>query len=849
VSDLKNLGSRAPTGPTTPDELLDLFVGWATDHGYTLYPHQEEAILEVLFDKHVVLNTPTGSGKSMVALAMHFRAFATGRRSVYTSPIKALVSEKFFDLCKHFGAENVGMMTGDASINTKAPVLACTQEILAAMALSEGAGASIHAAVLDEFHYYADPDRGMAWQIPLLTLPKTRFLLMSATLGDMRPICDDLQKRSGVEVSLVQAVQRPVPLDYSYRDEEAIHETILDLIKRNKAPVYVVNFTQKACAELAQSLTSLDFAFPEEKKAIAEELKGVRFDSPYGKDVQRYLRHGIGLHHAGLLPRYRLLAERLAQAGRLKLIIGTDTLGVGINVPIRTVLFSRLCKYDGRKTSILSVRDFQQIAGRAGRKGYDDQGYVVCQAPEHVIENKKLTAKAAGDKAKLRKLVMKKPPEFGYAHWDEDTFKRLISSVSEPLQSRFTLSHGMLINLLQRTTLERRGGYGLLIDLIRICHENAGRKRRLRQEAKQLFKQLREARIIELRPRAGRKGHDVVVAPELQRDFSLYQSLSLFLVHAVGRLDPSTDDFPFKVLSLAEAIIEDPQAILKRQQEKARTEAFNQLKAEGVEFDQRQEILEKITWPMPDSDYIFQAFDDYAQTHPWVKAGDLRPKSVARDMFSRYCTFNQYVRDLGLERIEGALLRHLSQTYKVLVQTVPAPLKTDALIDLISYLRQVLQRADSSLVKIWEAMVQGVPLVDEETPLEPIKPLDITKDSRLFEARVRAEMHTFVQALTRFDYEEAEQTVRQDPEDPWPAKRIEEALEPFYADHDELVFDQNARRHALTRMELLEPRLWRVTQTLCDPEGDNFWFIEGRIDLRDQEVPDGPLVVVETIGR
>ena len=846
MNDLPNLAARAPTGPTTADELLDLFVEWAIDHGFELYPHQEEAVLEVMSDKHVVLNTPTGSGKSLVALALHFRAFATGRRSIYTSPIKALVSEKFFELCRHFGAENVGMMTGDASINTRAPLLACTEEILSAMALSEGDAASVHAAVLDEFHYYADPDRGMAWQIPLLTLSKTRFLLMSATLGDMRPICADLEQRTGVAVSLVQAVKRPVPLDYTYR-EDALHETILDLLQRGKAPVYVVNFTQKACAELAQSLTSFDFSTPEEKKAIAEELKGVRFDSPYGKDVQRYLRHGIALHHAGLLPRYRLLAERLAQAGRLKLIIGTDTLGVGINVPIRTVLFSRLCKYDGRKTTVLSVRDFQQIAGRAGRKGFDDQGYVVCQAPEHVVENKRLLAKAGDDKAKRRKLVLKKPPEFGYAHWDEDTFRRLISSDSEPLQSRFTLDHGMLVNLLQRTNAGRRGGYGLLIGLIAICHEHAGRKKRLRLEAKALFQQLREAKIIELHPRPGRKGREVVVAPELQRDFSLYHSLSIFLMHAVGRLDPTAEDFPLKALSLAEAILEDPQAILRRQQDKLRTETFNRLKAEGVEYEQRQEILEKITWPMPDADVIFEAFDAYVRTHPWVKVGDLRPKSIVRDMFSRYSTFNQYVKELGLERSEGVLLRHLSQTYKVLVQTVPAPLKTDPLIDLISYLRQVLQRADSSLVKIWEAMVQGVPLVDDETPLESPKPLDITKDARLFEAHVRAELHAFVQALARFDYEEAETTVRQDPEDPWPAKRIEEAMAGFYADYDELVFDQHARRHGLTRVEALGPREWRVTQTLCDPEGENFWFIEGLIDLTDQEMPEGPLVTIERI--
>ncbi|MCA9525790.1 MAG: DUF3516 domain-containing protein, partial [Myxococcales bacterium] len=689
---------------------------------------------------------------------------------------------------------------------------------------------------------------GMAWQIPLLTLRRTRFLLMSATLGDMRPICDDLERRTGLGVSLVQAVQRPVPLAFEYR-EDPLHETLQDLFKHRRAPVYVVNFTQKACAELAQSLTSLDFCTSEEKKAIADDLKGERFDSPYGKDVARYIRHGMGLHHAGLLPRYRLLVERLAQAGRLKLIIGTDTLGVGINVPIRTVLFTRLCKYDGRKTSILSVRDFKQIAGRAGRKGFDDQGYVICQAPEHVIENKRALAKVGDDKARRRKLVLKKAPEFGYAHWDESTFERLITSDSEALQSQFDVDHGMLVNLLQRGEPGKRGGYGLLIELINASHEHAGRKRRLRREAKAIFQQLRDAKVIELARRPGGRGQTVTVAPELQHDFSLYHSLSLFLVYAVGRLDPEADDFPTQTLSLAEAILEDPQAILRRQQDKLRSEAYQQLKAEGVEYDERQDILEKITWPMPDADAIFEVFDEYARARPWVKVSHLRPKSVARDMFSRYCTFNQYVKDLGLERVEGVLLRHLSQTYKVLVQNVPAPLKTDGLVDLISYLRQVLQRADSSLVRTWEALAAGEPVVDDDAPLTPPQALDITKDSRSFQARVRAELDLLVQALSRFDYEEAEGAIRQDPEDPWDARRLRDALADYYAEYDRVVFDTAARRHALTRLEATGPRQWRVTRTLVDPEGDGFWFIEGAIDLTDQLVPEGPMVAVLRIER
>lgn len=844
-SDIKTLGERAPTGPVSNDTLLELFLEWAIERGIELYDHQEEAILEIMEGRHVVLNTPTGSGKSLVALAMHFRAFATGRRSVYTSPIKALVSEKFFELCRHFGAENVGMLTGDASINSKASVIACTAEVLSAMALTEGDAASVHYAILDEFHYYGDRDRGMAWQIPLLTLTRTRFLLMSATLGDTAPLRAQLTERTGVATSLVRTDDRPVPLEFSY-SEDPLHEAIEALLEQSRAPIYVVNFTQRECADLAQNLMSLNVCSKEEKAAIAEALHGFRFDTPYGKELSKYLRHGVGLHHAGLLPKYRLKVEQLAQAGRLKLIVGTDTLGVGINVPIRTVLFTKLCKYDGVKTRILTVRDFKQIAGRAGRKGFDDKGWVVCQAPEHVIENKRMERKAEGDKKKLRKLVRRKAPERGYAHWDEDTFQRLITSESEALVSRFSVDHGMLLNLLQQSA----DGYGLLIDLIARSHERDGRKHHLRRDAKQLFAQLREAGIIALGPRSRGRGQQVNVSPELQHDFSMYHSLSLFLVFALGELPNDTPEYEYKVLSLAEAIIEDPHAILRQQQSTLRREEYARLKAEGVEYDDRQDALDKIAWPMPDADWIFEVFDGFARSRPWVRADNLRPKSVARDMYERYASFNDYVGEYGLERVEGALLRHLSQVYKVLLQTVPEPSRTDDVVALIGYLRSVLQRADSSLVKAWEAMVHGEPLPDEapDTPPPPPKAADIARNPRMFHARLRAELHGLVKALAWRNYDEAAICVR-DGQDEWDARRFEDAMAPFYAEYERLVFNHQARNTGLTRIAPDGDRQWRIEQVLCDPEGDNMWFIEATVDLRGDEVPEGPLIAIERIAR
>src|ERR1700759_11153 len=437
--------------PPDPDAIFTAFAGWAKDRGFSLYPHQEEAILEVVMGSNVILSTPTGSGKSLVATGAHFTALANGQRSYYTAPIKALVSEKFFALIEVFGPANVGMMTGDASVNAKAPIICCTAEILASIALRDGADADVGQVIMDEFHYYADPDRGWAWQVPIIELPKAQFILMSATLGDVTRFQEDLTKRTGWPTAVVKTTERPVPLIFSF-SLEPLHETLQELLTTNQAPVYVVHFTQAAALEQAQPLMSTNVSSRQEKDAIAAMIGNFRFASGFGQTLSRLVRHGIGVHHAGMLPKYRRLVETLAQAGLLKVICGTDTLGVGINVPIRTVVFTALSKFDGKKTRLLQAREFHQIAGRAGRAGFDTAGRVVVQAPEHVIENEKsfakILAKTGCDAALAkRRQVKKKPPE-GMVSWGEPTFERLVSSEPEPLTSSFTVTHAMGLNVI-----------------------------------------------------------------------------------------------------------------------------------------------------------------------------------------------------------------------------------------------------------------------------------------------------------------------------------------------------------------------------------------------------------------
>ncbi|MGE5783622.1 MAG: DEAD/DEAH box helicase, partial [Myxococcales bacterium] len=597
------------------DDVLSRFLDYTSHKSLELYPAQEEAILELFSGKNVILATPTGSGKSLVATALHFDALVRHERSIYTAPIKALVNEKFFALCQDFGPENVGLLTGDAAVNRDAPILCCTAEILANIGLRQGANNDLRHVVVDEFHYYSDRDRGTAWQIPLLTMPNARFLLMSATFGDPTLFAERLTRLTSLETKIVRSSERPVPLDFSYA-ETPLHETLSKLVADGKAPVYVVHFTQRSCAEEAQNLMSLDFSTKEEKKALTAALRGARFDTGYGKELQRFLRHGIGIHHAGLLPKYRLLVEQLAQRGLLKVVVGTDTLGVGVNIPIRTVVLTKLCKYDGAGTALLKARDFHQIAGRAGRRGFDTQGSVVVQAPEHVIENRRLEAKAGGDPVKLKRIVRRKPPERGYVAWDQKAFERLVASTPEPLVSRFNVSHGMVVNVLARG----RTGCRAMARLIYDCHEPRRQKRNLARTARDMYRSLMDAGLI-----TRNEDGSFSFREDLQHDFSLHQALSLYLIETIDQLDPENGTYPLDLLTLIESVLENPEVILMRQLDALKTRKMGELKAAGVEYEERIAELEKMTYPKPNAEFIYGTFNDFARRHPWVTVENIKP--------------------------------------------------------------------------------------------------------------------------------------------------------------------------------------------------------------------------------
>jgi superfamily II RNA helicase len=863
---IQHLPDRGTDGAADADAVFDGFVAYCDDVGIEMYPAQEEAIFELLVGNHVILNTPTGSGKSLVATAAHFAALASGRRSYYTAPIKALVSEKFFALCRDFGSENVGMITGDAAVNADAPIICCTQEILANQALRDGPLTDVDVAIVDEFHYYGDPQRGWAWQVPLLELPHVQFVLMSATLGDVGFFQRDLTARTGRETSVVKSANRPVPLHFEYRTS-TLHNSIEQLLGSDRAPVYVVHFTQKDATDAAQNYLALDPLTKDEKARVKEVIGGFRFDSPIGKDLKRFLTAGVGVHHAGLLPKYRLLVEKLAQDGLLKIICGTDTLGVGVNVPIRSVLFTQLCKYDGTSVRILSNREFAQIAGRAGRKGFDDRGDVWVQAPEHVVENLRLADKAAATGKK--KIVKKKAPDRNFAMWDHNVFDKLVNGAPEELRSHFHVNHQMVMSMLDRP-VEAGGldGCASIRRLLTSNHETRKRRRGHIRRTISIYRSLVDAGILEFLDEPDDQGRRVRVTVDLQDEFALHQPLSLWALEAILELtegsgsdetavDPppvaegdgregdelnreemyaepavvapqrsNEVDHALNVLSVIEAVQENPGVIVAAQVNEAKSSLMAEMKAAYVEYEERMERLAQVEAPKPNKDWTYSSFNRFRMRHPWVGGDTVKPKSIVRELYERSMTFGEYVSHYGLKRSEGAVLRYLSDVYKGLIQNVAEELRTEEIEDLTAWLGAVVRQVDSSLIDEWERLVDPS---DEaaDAPVRSNAATTVMDDERAFRVMVRNAIFEWAQRLARRNGYDALVGAASAGSRFNEIEEVIEAMVPYWERFDQIDLGPDARS---PERFVFEASTGRVAQILLDPDETNEWRIEAVVD-------------------
>lgn len=808
------------TYPNIPaEDALELFLGWVESRGMQLWDHQEEALLDIAAGDHVILGTPTGSGKSMVAVGMLFIANCTNRRAYYTAPIKALVSEKFFNLVDLLGKDNVGMITGDVVINSEAPVICCTAEILAQDALRFGEHADIGCVAMDEFHFYSDRDRGWAWQVPLLALPHTQFLLMSATLGDVTDIANALEEHTGRAVDRVLDAPRPVPLSYEFV-ETPLEGTVELALRDGDAPLYIVHFSQEAALKSAQALSSYGVSSKGQREALKDAVKGVRFTTTFGKTLKRLILTGVGVHHAGMLPRYRLLVEKLAQQGLLPVICGTDTLGVGINVPIHTVLLTQLTKYDGRHMRRLNAREFHQIAGRAGRAGFDTEGRVIAEATEYDIERAKALAKAGGDPKRARKIKVKTPPS-DFVGWNKQTFEWLIAAEPEKLRPRLRITHSMVLAEIEQGGDAWARTHKLIEDSAQTPEEKAA----LSQRTDEVFATLIDAGVVE-RHEEEDGTTSYLLTVDLPEDFALDQPLSPFLLAAIELLDPESEAYALDLISMVEATLEDPPQILRAQEREARGAAIAAMKAEGIEYEERMELAQEVTYPKPLENLLDAAFAEYCEKVPWASDYCLRPKSVLRDMVETASDFKTYIGRYKIARSEGTLLRYLSDAYRVLDRTIPAEKRDERLGDIVTWLRLVVRTTDSSLVDEWEgAGVEDGAAIAAPTADEVVhdrRGLTLLVRNALF-ARVRLAALGKVEELGDLDADWCYRSVV------W-----QQALDAFHAVHEQILLDADARSSAYLDIDEKDEKtdhVWHVHQVFRDSDDDHDFGIWGDVDL------------------
>ena len=899
---------------TDDDALYEAFSSWASSTGRPLYRHQDESLIEILSGNHVIAATPTGSGKSMIALAAHFVSMAHGGRSYYTAPLKALVSEKFFDLVSLFDADNVGMVTGDVSLNADAPIICCTAEILANQSLREGPTLDADMIVMDEFHFYADPQRGWAWQVPLLELTRPQFIAMSATLGDTTVFRKQWTERTGRPTVEITDAQRPVPLEYDYV-VDTLQDTVERLLSEGRHPIYIVHFSQKDAVDTASSLMDRKLVSPEVRSQIARELSTVSFTKGFGQTLRGLLSHGIGVHHAGMLPRYRRLVERLTQQGLLPVICGTDTLGVGINVPIRTVLLTSLVKFDGSKMRHLRSREFHQIAGRAGRAGFDTVGFVRVLAPEHEVEaareRARLTAaqEAARDereakRAKKKASKKRSGPKEGQITWSRSTFERLRDAAPEALQSHFEMTHSTVLNVLGGAADAGRDPAEHLVHLALHNDDQPLPANPHIRHLADIYTSLLQAGVVEhlSSARAQELGVSrLQLVADLPDDFALNQPLSPFALAAFELLDPDSPTFALDVISIVEAVLEDPRPLLYAQENQAKAAAVASMKAQGMEYDERMAALEEISWPKPLEELLSPAFSVYARSNPWVGDLELSPKSVIREMIENAMTFTELISRYDVGRSEGVILRYLSDAYRMMRQVIPEEIMTEELESMISWLADLIRSVDSSLLDEWEAMMNGEELVEAEGGPSAVGTerafgadesgvVAFTANRHAFRNAVRRALFNFVELMSRDDVDGLERASAQAADAdglfveaaPWTGDDWDHALERYWAEHDWIDINQGARSQALCALEeqisgedilALMPfsardnvnqrsrfealaravdeapagSVWLATQTITDPEDNMDWRIAALVDLASSDKEKRVVLAVLTV--
>jgi hypothetical protein len=450
------------------------------------------------------------------------------------------------------------------------------------------------------------------------------------------------------------------------------------------------------------------------------------------------------------------------------------------------------------------------------------------------VDNERALAKAGDDPKKRRKVVRRKPPE-GFVSWGKPTFERLVSSEPEPLTSSFAVSHAMLLNVIARPG----DAFAAMRHLLTDNHEDRPAQLRHIRRAIAIYRALLAGGVVERLAEPDQDGRSVRLTVDLQLDFALNQPLSPFALAAIELLDRESPTYALDVLSIVESTLDDPRQVLSAQQFKARGEAVAQMKADGVEYEERMNLLESVTHPKPLADLLEAAYDLYRRGHPWVADHTLSPKSVARDMYERALTFVEYVGYYGLARSEGLVLRYLADAYKALRQTVPDDAKTEDLVDLVEWLGELVRQVDSSLLDEWERLVSpsAPSVVDERPPA-------VTRNDRAFRVLVRNALFRRVELAALRRYEELGAL---DGDAGWDADAWAEAMERYFAEYDSIGTGAAARGPGLLLIDVERDR-WVLRQVFDDPAGDHDWGISAEVDLAESDELGAAAVRVTDVG-
>ncbi len=656
---------------------------------YDLYPFQEEALLAWFESEAGVLCcAPTGMGKTLIAEAAVFEALHTRTRLYYTTPLIALTEQKFRELQRlveswGFARDDVGLITGNRRENPEALVRVVVAEILLNHLLARDVAVAdmdrVGAVVMDEFHNFNDPERGIVWELSLVLLPRpVRVLLLSATVGNPLDFAGWLRKQHGRKLQVVTSLERRVPLEFVWVDDKLLTEHLTEMVsdddERNRTPALVFAFNRDECWQVAEKLKGLPIVTQEKKQRIEAFLADHAGDleEGVGPKLRQMLLRGVGVHHAGVLPKHKEIVEELFARKLIPYVVCTETLAAGINLPARSVVLVTLLKGKHGEKKLIPPSSAHQMFGRAGRPQFDTKGYVFAVAHDDDVKINKWRkryeqidprSKDPGIMRMRKQLERKRPTRRKTEqYWSEGQFKQLIAAGPARLYSRSMIPYQVLIFLLTHT--------GKLREVREFISKRFNSAERIEKFHKQLEYMIDNLAAMGYLTRAA-DGDHVTLHDSINRLLHFRSVDPLYGAFLAEQL--RYGDFDEKV-QILESVLDVAPVIARRTplpdlpKGPLQREIIEPLMVQmGVklarpqaepEYDPRDRMFPDDEEEKPPTfpEMLKIAFDARLAAPEAVR---VQPKWIAGGAFEMNCEFFKFARAVNLIKQEGILLRHL----------------------------------------------------------------------------------------------------------------------------------------------------------------------------------------------